>query len=214
MTLRETIDALTVRLHGTLSQRAIEETARRLGLKRALESDLDRAVVLESAIYDQTISGTTAVSRMLARAKGDEKTILQAMLDARVTVLVALERIDDEKTRVGDVLSGDELVLADRTVAEVASPGDAFAARVLRLPEVAVTSGVPLALPNWALGVLARAGALPASAWKSRAQIATVFYKLALTPPDDLKEVLAELTLTGKDPLSLAVARALTSSSQ
>jgi hypothetical protein len=212
--LRRLHDSLVQRLYGTLSQRALDSTARRLELQRQLEDDYERALVLESALCDEIVGGKSAIGRFLARPEltVDERALLVAMRDARATVFQILEPAMPFGVRVRDVLGGDVLVVADASLTELASPGDHGAARLMRVGEVALTTGVPLNIPPYALALLARAGALPASAWepKPRALIAARFYRLSLADDEQVQPLLASMALEGKDPLSLALGRALT----
>lgn len=210
--LRRLHDSLTRRLHQSLSQRALEESGRRLALRRT--GELERALVLESAVYDQVVGGKTAVERMAARPDltADERLLLSAMRDARVTVFEVLERASPFGVQARDVLSGDTFFFADARLSEAGEPGDMGMLRLMRLPEFAMSTGLPLEVPRFALQLIARAGVLPPSAFtpKSRAQIAASLYRLALAQEEEeLKAQLASMALQGTDPLSLALGRAL-----
>lgn len=211
--LRRLHDSLVQRLYGTLSQRALEQTARRLELARALDGDQERAIVLESALCDEVIGGKTAVARMLARPglSDEERALLGAMRDSRATVFEVTDRLSPFGVRVLDVLSGEALDVADAALTELAQPGERGAARLMRLGGYAMTTGVPLAIAPFALGLLARAGTLAPSAWEPRARgaIAAQLYRLALADDEQAQPLLAAMALAGKDPLSLALGRAL-----
>ena len=83
----------------TLSRRAIEESAKRLGLfangRLALEYDEDVAVLYDAAIYDHSVAGVSAAQRQFARTDvvrtRDESLVLRAMLDAYPTLLEVIE---------------------------------------------------------------------------------------------------------------------------
>lgn len=208
--LRSLHDSLTRRLHQSLSQRALEETARRLSLRRT--GQLERAIVLESAVYDQVVGGKTAVERMAARPdlSADERMLLSAMRDARVTVFEVLERASPFGVQARDVLSGDTFLFADARLSEAGEPGDMGMLRLICLPEFAMSTGLPLDVPRFALQLIARAGVLTESSARSRAPIAASLYRLALThDEEELKAQLASMALQGTDPLSLALGRAL-----
>lgn len=211
--LRRLHDAVTQRLYQSMSQRAIDATAQRMELKSQLENDYQRAIVLESVLCDEVVGGKTAVGRMAVRPDlGDEeRALLVAMRDARTTVFQVVERATPFGVQVLDVLGGDTFVLADTALTEMADPGELGAARLMRFPDFAMTTGVPLQIPPFALSLLARAGVLPASAWepKSRARIATQIYRLALCTEEQLQPFLAAMALSGTDALSLAMGRTL-----
>jgi len=220
--LRGLHDALTQRLHGSVVRRALDETATKLGLREqgrvVIDQQLERAIVLECALYDYAVSGTTAVARMAARPPeglgDDQRMLLSAMRGARVTVFEVVGRTPPFGVTVHDLLGCDTFVLADLALSEAAEPGDLAMARLLRFDEFAMTTGVPLDAPRFALGLIKRAGALPATAWapKPRAQIATNLYRLALSTEEQVKAQLASMALNGPDPLSLALRKALLTS--
>lgn len=219
--LRAAHDALTLRLYKTLSQRAIDEMATRLGVRDPKRTpgdpDVERAIVLDSALYDYCVPGigTNAIARFAkhsAELPGDERLLLAAMKSARVTVLEVTARASGFGVAVRDVLAGDALLFADRGLSEAGEPGDLVLMRVLRLEGFAMSTGVPLVVPRFALTLIQRAGVLPATAWapKPRALVATSLHRLALCTEEEVKARLATMALTGTDPLSLALGRALT----
>lgn len=218
--LRAARDALTVRLYRTLSQRAIDEMATRLGVRDPKRTpgdpDLERAIVLDSALYDYTVpgSGKNAIARFAQQQElsEDERLVLAAMREARVSVLRVTARAVGIGVPVRDVLVGDALLLADRALSEAGEPGDLVSMRVLRLDGFAMSSGVPLGVPRFALTLVERAGVLPATAWapRPRALVATSLQRLAFGTNDAVKARLATMALTGTDPLCLALGKALT----
>lgn len=219
--LRAAHDALTLRLYKTLSQRAIDEMATRLGVRDPKRTpgdpDVERAIVLDSALYDYSVpgTGTNAIARFAkpsVEVSDDERLLLAAMKAARVTVLEVTARGLGFGVPVRDVLAGDALLLADRGLSEAGEPGDLVLMRVLRLEGFAMSTGVPLVVPRFALTLIQRAGVLPATTWapKPRAQVATSLHRLALCTEEEVKARLATMALTGTDPLSLALGKALT----
>lgn len=219
--LRAAHDALTLRLYKTLSQRAIDEMATRLGVRDPKRTpgdpDVERAIVLDGALYDYTVPGSdkNAIARFAQHAgelSTDERQLLAAMREARVSVLEVTARATGFGVPVHDVLVGDALLLADRGLSEAGEPGDLVLMRVLRLEGCAMSTGVPLVVPRFALTLIQRAGVLPAAAWapKPRALVATSLHRLALGTEEEVKARLATMALTGTDPLSLALGKALT----
>lgn len=111
--LRATQRALNEKIVATLPRRAIEETARRLGLwsqgRLLLDYEEDVGVLYDAAIYDYSASGVNAVSRYAARRDAqrstDETLLLRAMSNAYVTVVELVESIAGVGARVYDVLA-------------------------------------------------------------------------------------------------------------
>lgn len=100
--LRDVQRALNTTLFRTVSKRGIEESARALGFwergKLVLDEEDDVGVLMDLAICEYRAGGKIAVERYLggsAAKTADERTVLEAMLEARFT-LVEVEAVVPE----------------------------------------------------------------------------------------------------------------------
>jgi len=217
--LREAQKALNVAITKTLSRRAIEETAKKLGLWRqgrpAVGDQLELEMLNDSAIYDYAISGVSAVARYAARPElrleGDEKRMLRAMKDAYPTVLVVLETTPELGAKVHDVLRDQELFLTDLGIANTGEADAFVVARLMHVDGLVMTAGAGRAIDDNAGKLIAAAGKLPESAWtpRWRGSIGTNLYRLALADEQGARVVIASMIAHGTDPLSAAVKRVI-----
>jgi hypothetical protein len=221
--LRATQRRLNDQLIETLSRRAIEESAKRLGLfangRLALEYDEDVAVLYDAAIYDHSVAGVSAVSRLFARTDvvrtRDESLVLRAMLDAYPTLLEVVEPISGYGAVVFDVLADREEELADIELSESGEPGDHLVARLLTVDDVTMTTGAAMLLDTRAAQMIAQAPPLPASGRhpRYRAVVATNLYRLALSDGEDASELFVAMAMRGGGAANdqMGVARAVRS---
>lgn len=191
----------------TLSRRALEETAKRLGLfakdRIALEHEEDVAVLYDAALHDHAVSGVTAVARAFARTDvprtRDESLVLRGMLDAYPTLLEVNEPIAGLGAAVVDVLADRELDLADRELSERGARGDHLVARVFTVEGITMTTGAAMLLDHRAAQLVAEAPPMPARGRHSRyrAAVATNLYRLALSGGDDGEQLFLVMAMRG-----------------
>ena len=137
----------------TLSRAALEQSARDLGLwdngKIAVEHEDHLAVVADYAVYEYRAGGKSAVERFADRPDAlvgsDEHSLLNAMREARFTLVEILQIVPNVGVRALDHIYGRRLMLADVELSQTAKPGVVLATRLLSLPTFAMTSGAPLA---------------------------------------------------------------------
>jgi hypothetical protein len=144
--LRESQRSLNRALSKTLSRKAIETSAMRLGffndgvLIADTESDLD--LVNDVAIYDYYPSGDkNAVARYGAQHKveGDTALVLDAMRRAQFTLIELGERVDGVGLHVHDLVADDRFFLADVGLSQTGVPGLILATRILKFDSFAMT---------------------------------------------------------------------------
>jgi hypothetical protein len=146
--LRETQRALNLTLTNALSKKAILESAERLGLVRRgrviADSQLDLDLVMDTAVYDYYPSGNeNAVARYAGRHEltGDAKTVLDAMLRARFTLVELGERVKGVGVQARDVVFAESFFLADVALSRTGVPGLVLATRLLSFESFRMTTG-------------------------------------------------------------------------
>ena len=100
------------------------------------------------AAYEYRVAGKTPVERYADRnlvlAGSDEHIVLQAMLDARFTVVELEQMVPDVGAHAFDHLYGKRILLADVGLEKTGRKGMVLATRMLKLPRFSMTSGAPL----------------------------------------------------------------------
>ena len=197
--LRQVQRALNSKLVKTLTKKAIEQSARDLDLwedgKIVLQHEDHMGVLADYAIYEYRVAGKSAVERCAARSHGaegtDEGLVIEAMLNARFTLVSIQKIVPQVGAQVVDHIYGDRFLLADVGLSQTGARGDLLATRLLPLPRFTMTSGAPLAfdpeLATWILeGVGAGSGDLATLrliARKQRKHMARTIIALAMEDP-------------------------------
>lgn len=105
-------------------------------------------VLWDYAQYDYRVRGQNAVERRLARgdvAEGsDEQRVLEAMAEARFTLVEIQEIVPDLGARALDHIYGKRFPLADVGLAKTGERGLVLATRLLPFKGWMMTSGAPL----------------------------------------------------------------------
>jgi hypothetical protein len=152
--LREIQRSLNKALLKSLTKRAIEQSARDLGMweagKIVVEHEDHMGVLWDYAQHDYRVGGKNAVERRLARgdvAEGsDEHRVLAAMADARFTLVEIQEIVPDLGARAFDHVYGKRFLLVDVGIAKIGETGLLLATRLLPFKGWMMTSGAPLPL--------------------------------------------------------------------
>jgi hypothetical protein len=155
---------LAHRLVETLDRDAIHEAADRLGCLQGdtvvLDTEDTISVIMDFALYHVRQDGLNAVDRHFRNsppAPGtDERTYLEAMLEARYRLLQADEVFSGFALTVHDVLRGEDGLLLDIAMSQSAWKGAVFAGHVLCFPDFWMTTGACLPLTPNVLGGLTR----------------------------------------------------------
>jgi hypothetical protein len=149
----------------SLDKGALEECGRRLGLLRrgtlVFDSEQELAVLMDYAIFDFRKGGRNAVQRYLAASSlapgSDERTLLEAMTEARYGLFQVVEVRRGLGVAVRDILRGDTGFLVDIGFGDSTREGFVLATRVIPQPGFFITSGAPLPASGGAM-VQIRAG--------------------------------------------------------
>lgn len=158
--LRQVGLQLNTRLVNTLSQSAMSEGGRKLGILEddvlLLDTEDEIAVLMDYCIHDVRRHGINAIEAFLRSspppAESDEWVLLQA-LRASYFSLFAVKSIEPGVgVHVQDLLRDEELFLVDVGLGQSAPIGMVLAARVMAPEGIGMTTGAALAL-----GVLNRA---------------------------------------------------------
>jgi hypothetical protein len=217
--LRAAQRTLNLSITETLSRRAIEETAKKLGLwkngRPAVSDERELDLLNDAAVHDYAIAGVSAVARYAARKDlkltPDEARLLRGMTDAHPTVIAVRETTPDLGAKVHDVLRDEELFLTDLALASSGAADASVVVRLMRVDGIVMTAGPGRAIDDNVGKLLAAVGKLPDSAWTARwrGAIGTNLYRIALADEDGARAVITSMMTHGKDPLSEAVKRTL-----
>lgn len=161
--LRQVGLELNNRLVEALDRSALDEGGKKLGiLKRnvlTLDTEDEIAVLMDYCLHDVRRHGANAVDRYLAEtppaAESDEMVLLQALRQARYSLLV----VESAEPRVGvhvrDLLRDEPLFLVDVGLGSTAAAGMVLAGRVMAPEGIGMTTGA--ALPVGVLSAAERA---------------------------------------------------------
>ena len=208
--LRAIQRALNVDLTKTLSRKAIEETARRLGLweagRIAFEDEDEVEVLNDSALYDYFPSAKNAVERYAARgpfeSSAKQHLVLEAMTKAHVTLVELGTRVPGVGVQARDLLFGGELLLADIGLSQTAVEGIVLATRLLDFPSFSMTTGIAEIFEPGLAALVARSfrdtmlrGVVAATLdSRTRSRIGWLLFHLASLEPEDARIQLAAMT--------------------
>jgi hypothetical protein len=221
--LRATQRALNRRLVKMLSKRAIHESAESLGFfdgyEVVVEDESDLDLVMDSAIYDHYPSGNkNAVARFASqhKLKGDEKTVVDAMLRARFTLVELGEPVAGIGVHAQDIVFEEAFFLADIALSTSAVAGLVIGTRLLTFEPFSMTTGVHLLMDEGALGSLvestrgAFAGRANDLSPREGSDLARLLLMLGLMDPESARFMLADFAvaqLPVGDPRRVAYAR-------
>jgi hypothetical protein len=206
--LRKTQRAINSRLIKTLSRKAIEESAKNLGFYENGQlvaddvSELD--LVMDSAIYDYFPSGgKNAVARFASNNNldGDNKTVVDAMLRARFTLIELGEPVEGIGVHANDLVFADRFFLADVALSQTAVVGVVSATRLLSFESFSMTTGAHVAIDESLAALLKRgwsrlAGRAEDVAPRDSAAFARLWLKLGMMEPGDARSMLADMAAT------------------
>jgi hypothetical protein len=209
-TLREVQRALNRQLTKTLSKKAIEETARRLGFwengRILFEDEGEIDVLNDAALYDYFPAGDkNAVGRYFAQNKYEpgsgEYVVLEAMTTARVTLVELGEVVPGVGVEARDLLFGHQLLLADIGLSETAQDGMVLVTRLLEFEAFAMTTGVAQFFHREVADIIAqsfgrtmrRLGRGEGPGPKTRSRLGQVLFRWASLNIDEVKMELASM---------------------
>jgi hypothetical protein len=209
----------------TLSRKAIEETARRLGFweggRIVFDDEGDVDILNDVALYDYFPSGgKNAVERYAAREElgADQRLVMDAMCRARFTLIEVEDPVPKVGVQVLDLLFGERFLLADVALSQTAPFGLALATRILRFDEFSMTSGVHRVFDDTLTKLVSGPFAStmdpkgPPESWSSRdrSALARLLLQLAVVEPDEARHMLAAYaaaSLPSGDPRRVEYAR-------
>jgi hypothetical protein len=204
--LRQTQRALNKVLFRMVSKKGHEECARALGFWQngtmVFDGDEDVQLFMDFAIYEYRAGGENAVERFIRRGgvekrTSDEGVVLEAMLQARFTLVEIEEIVPLVGARANDRLNDESFLLADVSLSETGAPGIVLSTRLLSFSTFSMTSGAPLNFDDelatlfveslgQAFGRSTNARSLPETA---RKPLAVALARLALQDPEEMKAI-------------------------
>lgn len=209
--LREAQRRLNAALTKTLSKKAIEESAKRLGFwnKRGFVFDDEHhmAVLMDFAIYDYRSGAKSAVERYAANQGAglgeDERLVLGAIVRARFTLVAVGAPLGPATRTAYDILYDEEFVLADEGLRAMVGAEDlVLCGRVIPLGEFSMMSGAALMFdPDLAKTFVdglrsTWPGEIPAGLRRlsppERSKIAGYLIDWALRDPEEVLEALSQ----------------------
>jgi len=155
---RQIARELNVRLIKQLPKVAVPECGKKLGIVKAgtlvLSNDDEIAVVYDYCLHHYRRGNKTVIERYLEQtppgADSDEMTLLEAMSASHASAF----RIAEITPRSGAVLEdlgyGDRIELTDLALAETGIAGTVVVGRILKLPELQMSSGTLIPMPEMA----------------------------------------------------------------
>ena len=147
---------LNLRLIKQLPKVAVPECGKKLGIVKAgtlvLSNDDEIAVVYDYCLHHYRRGNKTVIERYLEQTPpepdSDEMTLLAAMSASHVSAF----RITEVTPRTGAVLQdlgyGDRIELTDLALAETGIAGTIVVGRILQLPELQMSSGTLIPMPE------------------------------------------------------------------
>ncbi len=155
--LRALCKALNSRMLKIVPRHAMLETAEAIGIQRdgvlIFETQDVTSVHMDSCLYDWCEDGENLVQRYArqhpAEPCTDESLLLDACLRAKFAVLVVQSVAPGAGVSCRDILNGMDLFVMDMGLGDTASPGAAFATRIIPLGGYWMTGGAGLPTPIW-----------------------------------------------------------------
>ena len=216
--------ALNSALTKTLSRKAVQETARNLGLSwgrgRIMFDDAREAdILIDAALYDYFPGGgKSAVERYAVRDElgADQRLVIDAMCRARVTLVELRAVVPGVGVMASDLVFGHEFLLADQGLAKTADEGVVLVARLLEFPTFTMSTGAASLFEPGLADIVASAlrdtvlkgGDVTALDSKARSRIARLLFYVASVDPNDVRTELANVALNalpGQRPASCGV---------
>jgi hypothetical protein len=150
--LRQVGLRLNNRLVKTLAKRDLDEGGKKLGILKGnvltLDSEDEIAVLMDYCLYDVRRQGVNAVERFLAKSPpppdSDEMVLLQAMRQARFTLIAAESAERGVGVHVRDLLRDEPLFVVDVGFSRSISPDMVLAARLMAPEGMVMTTGAAL----------------------------------------------------------------------
>ena len=164
--LRQVALPLNTRLVETLPRNVLDEGGKKLGILKkntlVLDSEDEIAVLMDYCIYDIRRQGLNAVERFLNETPppegSDERVLLEAMRQARFSLVEVEASEPGVGVQVRDVLRDESLFIVDVGFSSTARPRMVLAARIMAPAGITMTTGA--ALPFSTLSVAERARVL------------------------------------------------------
>ena len=149
-------------LVGQLPQDALMASARRLGMVEAkaivFTTEENVAFLVDHALYGYRRRGRSLFDQKMADADFDptpeETAYLQAAMEARYSILVVGPVQRRPRTRVVDILYGEEFELVDEGLHRTSVPGLLLGARIVRPEGLAMTTGAPLPIGEHVISLI------------------------------------------------------------
>jgi hypothetical protein len=138
-----------------LTRGIIREAAQRVGIlvenQVVLESKEEIDIFTDFLLLGYQRGRRTMAERTLKKnwppPGSDERLVLAAMADARYSLFRVEEAVRNVGVRVRDLIADEEIFVIDRMFGATAPRGKLMAGRLLRLPELWMTSGALVPLP-------------------------------------------------------------------
>jgi hypothetical protein len=154
--LRRVARNLNIKLIKELPKAALPECAKKLGIVKAgtmiFNNDDEIAVVYDYCLHHYRRGNKTVIDRWREQSipplEDDESTLLNAMSEARCSVFRIAEIRPRQGAALDDLAYGDRIELTDLCLADAAIPGTLVVGRVLKLPDLSMSSGTLIPLPD------------------------------------------------------------------
>jgi len=154
--LRRVARDLNLKLIKQLPKVAVPECGKKLGIVKAgtlvLSNDDEIAVVYDYCLHHYRRGNKTVIERHREQTPlepdSEEAMLLEAMATARVSAFRILEITPHQGALLLDLAYGNRIELTDLTLAEAGIPGTIVVGRVLSLPELHMSSGTLIPLPE------------------------------------------------------------------
>jgi hypothetical protein len=162
LALREKTRALNHRLVKSISNPALQESARRLGLWNngmlTFDEQDEISILMDYCIYDFRRNGANAIDRFLKHRQdeldSDEIAILQSFQRAYYSLFIIESVEKGLGVNVIDCLSEGRTFIVDLGFSKTASPGHLLATRIVTIQGMTITTGAALPLPASALSAI------------------------------------------------------------
>lgn len=154
--LRHVSRDLNLKLIKQLPEVAVPECGRKLGILKAgtlvLSNDDEIAVVYDYCLHHYRRGNKTVIERYLDQAPpavdSDERRLLEAMTRSRTSAYRIHEITPRQGAVLLDLVYGDRLHVTDLALAETGITGTIVVGRILELPELNMSSGTLIPLPE------------------------------------------------------------------
>ena len=142
--------SLNSKILKTIPKEVIERTARDMGLLSkgilVLDSEDEADFLFDRAIYDVPWGGKSAVEHLETESgiklSEMEQKILEAMKQAYFSLFEVIGVVRGESIQLSDLLSDNQIELMDISLSSTTSTGVLLAARIFRIEDIYMTTGV------------------------------------------------------------------------